>query len=418
VFNFNKLTKSGLVPLFFYICFILFIGVSSARQGLSHYYADAAIRSGSDADAASAISFQPNNPKARKTLGIIFLRRRDYAAAADAFDNAAANQQNDYLTWLRLGYSRYKLGQFDEAEQAYRIAVFLAPNYDQPNYYLGKMLLDTGRPGQAFPYLSKAAEHDMALYPEILHHARKTYPDDPAAIQNAAMLETTDANKIFARYLIKHSFMTPKVKAFLVGDQLTAAEKDGFVGYLIRRRNYEVAREVWLSRFADKNVDSNALIFDGGFENITESDVSGFGWQIDQRVSETAVARVEKEARSGAHSLQIKFAGDVELQRAILSQLIYVQPNRKYELKYSYRSENLVSAGLPALVISHGRSGTILAESVIQRTPNGKWVDSTISFVTDALPVVRIGLQRVSCNTSPCPIFGGIYLDDFAVRER
>ena len=42
--------------------------------------------------------------------------------------------------------------------------------------------------------------------------------------------------------------MTDEAKAFLLGDELTPAEKDEFVKYLIHKENFALAREVWASK--------------------------------------------------------------------------------------------------------------------------------------------------------------------------
>ncbi len=398
-----------------YVGFVLFIGVSAARQGLSHYYGDNAFRTGSDVDAVSAIYFQPENPDAYKVHGMLFLRNKDYDSAAEAFEKAIALRKNDFLLWLRLGYSRFKSGDINAARTAYHNGLTLAPRYSQPNYYMGMMLLENGQYEQAFPFLNKAAAYDPELYPEILHLARITYPSDPQAIELSVQPESVEARKIVARYLIKHDFMTDNMKSFLVADELSESEKNEFIGSLIEKQSFEVAREVWLSRLKNEDASGNELIFDGGFEQITESDAAGFGWQIDQKASAISVALDGSQFHAGSRAVLIKFAGNVEFGRRLISQLVYLQPNRKSQLTFFYRSTELVSAGLPSIVVNDGVSNETLGRSAAFESTDGKWVLAKVDFVTKEAPVAFISLQRSNCNTSPCPIFGELSLDDFSL---
>lgn len=417
VFNSTAFTGRGYFLAFLYACFMLFIGFSAARQGLSHYYAEIALRTGSETAAASAINCLPGNPDAHKTQGLIRLRNWDYSAAADAFEQAIALRENDFLLWLRLGYTRLQLRDFNAAQAAYQKALTLAPNYTQPNFGMGSVLLETGQRERAFWFLSRAAESDTGLYPKILDLARTTYPDDPLSIERAVQAGSVEAKKIVARYLIEQFFMTPDLKSFLTGDELSEKEKDEFVRSLIEKQSFRMAREVWSAKARAKNIDVNTPIFDGGFENITESDESGFGWWIDQRISAISVARDDKIFHSGSSALRIKFAGNVEMSRPIISQLAYVEPHRKYQLKFFFRSSELISAGLPLIIISDGVSNEVLGRSNMQATDD-KWVESKIAFIAKEAPVALISLQRTNCDTSPCPIFGELSLDDFSLAEN
>jgi tetratricopeptide (TPR) repeat protein len=401
-----------------YVGFVLFLGVYAARQGLSYYYSDEAFRTGSNIDAESAIYYQPENPDAHKVHGMLFLRNKDYDSAAEAFEKAIDLRKNDFLLWLRLGYSRFKSGDINAARTAYQKGLSLAPRYSQPNYYMGMMLLENGQYERAFPFLSKAAAYDPELYPEILHLARITFPDNPQAIERSVQPESAKARKIVARYLIKHDFMTDNLKSLLVADELSESEKNEFIGSLIEKHNFEVAREVWLSKQKNENASSNELMFDGGFEQIAESDPNGFGWQIDQKASAISVAIDSSQFHAGSRAVLIKFAGNVELGRKLVSQLVYLQPNRKYQLRFFYRSAELISAGLPSLVITDGISNETFSRSAAFESTDGKWVLAKVDFVTKEAPVAFISLQRSSCNTSPCPIFGELSFDDFSISEN
>ncbi len=398
-----------------YFCIVTFIGVSAARQGLSSYYADAAVLSESEKLAAAAISYQPDNPYAYRSLGMVLLQNKDYRGAAEAFESAVKLRGNDFFLWIRLGLCREKSGQFEAAEAAYERAIALAPNYVQPKNNLGKMLLDNRRFDEAFRFLSEAAANDNELYPEVLDFAFAAFPNDPDAIESAVRPASAEAKKIVARYFIRHDLMTVNIRSFLLSGELDAKDKDDFIRSLIDKKNFRLAREIWLTTVKPDSPDE--LIFDGGFERTTESDEYGFGWRIDQKASALAVSINEKEFHSGTRSVRLKFAGDVELNRKLLSQLTYLVPGRKYRLTYFLRSAEMISAGLPRVVVHDAVSGESLARSAAIQTTGDKWAESVIDFVANDTPAVVISLERPPCNASPCPLFGELLLDDFSLTE-
>ena len=417
IFNNRNLFINSWLLVLAYVCFIAFIGYSAARQGLSHYHANIAFRSGSQSVAATAVGFLPENPYAYKTLGEVLLRNKNYSGAAAAFENAIEFSQNDFLLWLRLGYSRSQLKEYEASEIAYNKALELAPNYSQPIYSFGMMLLETGRTEEAFLHLAKAAERDPALYPQVLDLARTAFPHDPLAIERSFNPTSRETKQLVVSYLIEHGFMTDSVRSFLVSEELTGHEKTEFVRFLLEKKNFETAREVWLSRLKPDQFDANELIFDGGFETITENDASGLGWQINQTITATAVTRDLKTFHSGSNSLKVKFAGNVEVGKNIVSQLANVRPGRKYSLRLFALSPEMISAGPPALTVSDGVTNELLAAPIEMRSTGGNWREYKYEFVATATPVVRIGLQRTGCNEIPCPIFGELYLDDFQLAE-
>jgi tetratricopeptide (TPR) repeat protein len=401
-----------------YLVFVVLVFVFAVRQGLSSYSADAAFRDGTSDDARAAADRQPGNPEAVKILGIAYLREQDYGSAAAAFERAVSLRENDFLMWLRLGFARFKQDDLAGAESAYRRSLELAPNYSQPNYYLGKLLVGAGRPDEGFRYLSKAADLDNSLFPEVLHRARIAYSDNPAAIENAIRPETPIAKLTLARYFINHTFTTPALSAFLTGGELDADEKDEFVRELIATRQFALARDVWASKNRSETIGALPPLYDGGFEKITASDPSGLGWQIDPKISATEITRIERDVHSGSAALKIKYSGPVELRAKIISQISYVEPRRKYKLKFAYRSSEMITAGLPAIIVSDAASDQQLGSSVPLRPTGEKWVESEIEFTSTDLPVVVVSLQRPTCQTNPCPIFGDLSIDDFTITEN
>lgn len=397
-----------------YAAFLIFLIAAAYREGLSHYYAATAFRSGLDADLAAAISYQPENPYAYRTEAEVRMRNKDHSAAIDAIQKAIAIRDGDYLLWLQLGYARQQLGELDAAAEAYQKSIDLAPNYSRPKYYMGMLLLDADRDEEAFEYLTKAAELDPELAPTVRRLARKSF-DDPQAIEAALHPATPDAKRSVARYLIKYDYMTDSIRAFLLSDELSSAEKNEFVEYLLHKRKYQLAREVWLSRPGQDPAAGALPLYDGGFERITESDPSGLGWQIEQKMSAIAVTRDRENVHSGENSLNIRFAGGVDFYRPIVSQVAFINSGRRCTLVFYYRSTDIVSAGLPSIVVTDAVSNETIAASDPIADTKGEWIRGQLTFTAKNDPAVVISLQRPNCNTNPCPIFGNLSLDDISI---
>jgi tetratricopeptide (TPR) repeat protein len=403
---------------FLYASFLVFLLFSAFRQGLSHYYSDQAFRSGSESEISTSLKYQPENPDAHENHGLIKLRDADFPGAAAAFEKATSLREGDFLLWLRLGYAREGSQDLDGAAAAYRRAIERAPRYSRPQYYMGMTLLNAGRTEEGFAYLGQAAEFDHSIYRIVQRLAGRTFPGDANAIEDAVRPTSGDSRRSFARYLIKYHYMTDSVRGFLLSDELTAAEKNEFAKYLLHKKNFELARDVWMS--GQKNGSSNHgdQIYDGGFEAVGQSDTSGLGWQVDQKVSATAVVRNLETFHSGSSSITIKFAGNVELDKAIVSQLAFVKPGRRYTLSFFVRSVEMISAGLAGIAVTDGVTNELLALSPEIKKTDGEWLERKITFASAGSPVVLISLRRRACGTSPCPIFGDISLDDIHLIEQ
>ena len=97
--------------------------------------------------------------------------------------------------------------------------------------------------------------------------------------------------------------------------------------------------------------------------------------------------------------------------------MVLVQPLAHYELRFWARSENIVSGGLPVVVVIDADSKNGLGKSEqFPRTTEG-WREYSIEFDTGpSTTAIQITLQREGCS-APCPIFGRLWLDGFSFRK-
>jgi hypothetical protein len=124
--------------------------------------------------------------------------------------------------------------------------------------------------------------------------------------------------------------------------------------------------------------------------------------------------------RSGEQSLRIDFNGGVNPGQSILSQLILVEPNTRYRLRFNLKMEEIVTGGLPYINVSDpgGRESQTLAQSQpLQQNADG-WHEYVIDLKTaKTTGALVISLERHSCGDGRCPIFGRLWLDDFLIEK-
>jgi hypothetical protein len=97
-----------------------------------------------------------------------------------------------------------------------------------------------------------------------------------------------------------------------------------------------------------------------------------------------------------------------------------VEPRASYRLSFAARTREVVSAGLPLVVVTDAGDDTRqpLGRPVVLPQGTSPWQDYVVEFTTDeATSAVLISVRRQDCPSSPCPIFGQVWLDDFSIRK-
>lgn len=420
VFGMTKTLNHQYLLAVIYLSLILFVGFSNYKLGVSHYFVKLANELNSDDYALKAINTENSNPEAYNTRGLLFLRNDDYAKALENFEKASEFRPNDFYLWINIGYTRYKTDNFIGAEAAYNRSLELAPNYAQPHRYLGRLLLKDNRIEEGFEHLSFASKSDFKLYPELLHLARKQFPNNPPEIEKSVSPNDLRSKKILANYLIKHRLLTSNIKSFLTGKELNDREKTEFIGYLIKKKEFQTAHEIWASKSTKEgkvNNSENNLVFDGGFENLTENEETGFGWQIGTENEIISVLIDDKVMHSGKQSLKVKYDGQSRPKSSVVSQMILVKPNQQYRLTFVVKSSELITGGLPILTVIDSISNNSLAQSNPINSTNEKWMEQTLDFRTGETNVINVNLQRISCDIKNCPIIGELWLDDISLKR-
>ena len=394
----------------------------NARAGYSSWLASRVVTDQSGITALNrAISLDPSNARPYDVRARSLLKVGRLDEALRDFEKSVSLRPNDYLLWLRLGYNRAKVGDLEGARAAYRISVRLAPHYAQPHWYLGMLLVKMNLRDEAFDELRSAVAAEEDYLPHVINTAWRQFGGDAEAVQRAVRPQNPSELLALARVFLNHGKTSEAISLFLTTGDDAIVERQAIVADLIEAKQFASAYKLWSTTTAahyDVNRGSIPTLIDGDFESAVAEESLGFGWQLAQRLERVSATSDAKEPNSGTRSLRLDFSGNSKPSARIISQVVLVEPRAQYRLTFAGRTENLVSGGLPVIVVSDASDGRGLAQSEAIGAAASTWQKYTVEFSTsDNTEAVIISLQRQACSSSPCPAFGHIWIDNFVCQR-
>lgn len=375
-----------------------------------------------------ASSLAPGDPLPHWRLGIVSQNRlpldqQDKAIAE--FEKAVALSPNDYRFWMALGTAQEQSGNPQKGEQAFRRSVSLAPSYAYPHWYLGNLLLRNNRFDEAFAELRLASDADIQLRPQLFNMVVAVYGSDREAMKKAVGTEALTRAQ-FAAYLFGQKKTDDGLSVWngisLEDKKQNRDVGDSIVSALIQEQRFHDALQMWNDIAPANELRAEAdKIFDGGFEVTAAYGTNAvFAWQV-LSTPQLEIGIDPNRGHSGQRSLRLAFQVRSKLEGINASQVVAAFPNHQYDFECYFRSDKLVSGSTPRVQIVDAIDGSVLAAS--DQAPNGTndWSRIGLSFKTGAkTQAIRVKLVREPCgddNTS-CPIFGGIWYDDFSIKRR
>ena len=142
-----------------------------------------------------------------------------------------------------------------------------------------------------------------------------------------------------------------------------------------------------------------------------------FGWRIYRDQQRIELIGDTATKHTGQRSLKVIFRtyNKPELYNAV--QLVKVEPQTRYRLKFFVRTENLKSGGTPLIDISDGRTALVITGSEPLENGTADWSERSIEFTTPAkCDGIFIKMGRVPCGEN-CPISGTVWFDDFSLER-
>ena len=342
------------------------------------------------------------------------------------YERAVKLSPNDYRFWMALGTAHEQAGDSVKGEQALKRAVALAPAYAYPRWYLGNLLLRSGRYDEAFNELRLAAEADTELQPQQFNLLWAIYSEDLEGLKKA-IGPSSQARAGFALYLLGQQRYDAGLRLW---ESLSEDEKktnrnagESIVSSLVNAKRYHDAVKVWNEIAANERYRAElGKVFDGSFEEaINYGPEMVFGWQV-KAAPQLQIGIDPTKSNGGARSLRLTFQVRANLEALNVAQLVPVAQNTEYEFECYLTTEKLETGSAPAIQIVDAATEAVLASSNQAPLGSTPWNRLNLTFkTTDKTEAVVLRIVRVSCvdeQTLVCPIFGSVWYDDFSFKRR
>lgn len=393
---------------------LLLLTWNVGRSGLASLLTIYAAQTSQIAPANAAVSLSGSNPDAHYVRATI-LEPTDLPGAIAEYRQAALARPDDYVLWLSLARASELNGDTAGAVAAARQAVPLAPDYAEPHYQLGNILLRAGQRDEAFKELRLAGASNPKLMPGIIDLAWRVSGGNVQFVTRAIGPGTPAAYQALGHYFRQRQEVGAAIAMYVVAGTVSEQDRRSYLGELIATKQFKEAANLW--KAARRDGGEPGVMVDSGFEQESNLKDPGFGWRLGEKDTGFHLSLDTDQPRQGRSSLKIDFGGDSDPSSPVISQLVLVDPGAHYQLRFAVRSEGLVSGGLPLVVVMDGADNKVLRQSDKFPTTDG-WREYTINFdVGPSADAVRIALQRQPCSTLPCPIFGRLWLDDFLLQK-
>ena len=392
----------------------LFLMQAAARFGLSRLLGRYALVANSIPAADEAVRLTPSDPDAHRVRASVLNRLKMPAEARGSLEAATSLRYRDDYLWLELGQTREDLGDTTAALAAFDQAVRWAPYYAHTHWQRGNLLLRIGRTPEAFGELRQAAAANQKYLPNLIDLAWGISAGD--AKKTEELIEINDDKERLA--LIR--FLAPKgkgkeslVQIRLLSTPLSTENKNELVRLLFAAKAFPEAFDLWATESPKLRLPGP---FNGGFEDPLVLNEAGFGgWTLSTEQTKNKLAIDVSEKFSGLRSLQITFGGDWNPGTPLLSQTILIEPGKTYPVAFSVKTKDLATGGPPMITVNDAGSDQLLGKSENFPSTNS-WVTLNFEFTTLATSQAAvIRLQRSNCNSSPCPIFGTLWLDEISI---
>jgi tetratricopeptide (TPR) repeat protein len=395
------------------------LGATTAwRTGWARFLAASTNQSLLAQSADRAVQLSASDAETHSSRAVVLYQAGDIHNALKELESAAIQRPQDYLLWLQIGRARDEAGDGPAALAAFQEAIRLAPFYSDPRWQYGNVLYRVGRFAEAFHELSIAADSDPTLTPVLMDLAWNTYGGDAKAVERI-VAPRNDATRIsLARFFVKKGRVSDALKLFQATGPGEIDEKRRLLTDLLIAKQFRAAYEVWAAGVPKRA--ARGSINNPGFEDAIDLNARGFSWRQEHERPGVTLSLDTKRPRSGSSCLLIDWKGHATPEVPVLTQLVPVESHSHYRLNFFVRTEDVVTGALPVIaVVDAGGDERTLVQSKPFPEGASDWQEYQVEFETppDA-QAVMITLQRQACSSNPCPIFGRVWLDDFAMRKE
>lgn len=406
------------LPIAFLWILICLLGIwFTARVGYSRMIARYASLTGNEVASIKAVEMTPLDAQAHRVRAAVLYTAGLVPEAAKELEVAASLRPRDNYLWLQLGIIRDELKQPD-ALQAFNEAVRLAPYYAHPQWQRGNFLLRSGLHEEGFLDMRNAAASNQRLAPSLIDLAWGVSRGNSALTEQWAGITDDTMRIAFAQFLTRKGKARDALEQFRSSKVVSNQARRELMQEMISANAFREAHEIWrgMERAGDSQLTS---IHDGNFEVAGSFDDTGFGWRFSQGSQGARLSLDSNQRQAGSRSLLVNFNGYSDPAGVLLSQLLLVEPSKRYRVTFGARTEDILTGGLPVVSVSEaGARKKLLGQSAPIGFETTAWQTLNVDFQTDSSSeAVELRLQRKQCNTAPCPIFGSLWLDNFSIKE-
>jgi tetratricopeptide (TPR) repeat protein len=367
--------------------------------------------------AREAIKLAPGDPEAHFAAAAVLSLSGATDQSVDELNRAVALRPADYRLWSQLGLLRDQTGDTAGALLAFDEALKRAPYYAQPRWDRGNVLLRSNQYEAAFKELNRAADSNQELIPSLIDIAWGLSRGDVKLTEELAQINTEKKRIAFAKLLARNGKAQEAIAQFGNAGKVPEALKRELTDQLIAKEAFKEAFAVWKTTQGNSpGKESAPSIDDGGFEGTLSFGDGGFAWRVPRDLQATSISQDPSQPHSGAKSLRIDFSGNAN---GGISQVIALEPSRRYRINFAARSQDIVTGGLPYIVVSTPSGAFLqLGRSAPLAKGTSGWQPYSLEFTTPpGISGVLLSLGREPCTTSPCPIFGSVSLDSFSIEQ-
>jgi len=401
---------------------LLIISANVLCAGLARLNEAQAMATNDLETANKAVLLAPSDPEAYRSRAAVLLKHERQAEAVSDVKRALELNPRDYVLWRDLGNALEQGGDVLDAIDAYGEAVQLAPEYPEVRWALGECLLKAGRTNDAFAEFRRASVNSSELFLRSADLAWGAAAGDPQFVIEATSPRTSKERYALSAFLFQHGKTQEATTVLQAIDVLPEADRSSLVVELINAERFKDAQVIWQAGRSNQPGGANeGQINDGGFEIPLIVDDAGFGWQFQQHEKSVTATLDAQNPRAGKQSLRLDWKGQSDPALPLVDQLVVVNSESHYQLKFAVRSDQLVTGGSPSIevlqatgnVTQSAQTGALLARS--KAIPNGSsgWQEYTVDFETGKVQAVYVVIRRESCREQLCPIFGSAWFDDF-----
>lgn len=394
---------------------------STARLGLSRMFVRYSLGTGNLMVAKAAVEMSPKDAEAHRTLAALLNLSKASAESAVELERAVALRAADYSLWLELGLVRDQMGDTTGALAAFDEAVKRAPFYALPHWQRGNLLLRVGQSDLAFKDLNQAVQSNPELIPNFVDLVWNLSHGDAKVVKEIVQVNSKAGHIRMARFFATHSKPQEAMLEFQAAGTSDDDTRRDLMANLLGKGGFAEAYQLWSAGngAGASGEQSSRQIFDGGFESTLSFDEDGFSWRIPRHLQAATVSSDSTQPHTGSKNLRIEFAGDSNPGTNLVSQLLLVDPSRRYRINFAARSQDVISGGLPIVTVTEaGADHKLLGKSRPLSKGSSDWNVISFEFSTQSnTSAVVISVQREGCTGSPCPIFGVISLDSFSIEQ-